>query len=388
MTLFTCLFMIFFVIVMLRFQSEVSSLSATSVKIIKSNQSDEVDSDYKVIDYNYYYDYEAIDKIPKYQNETPRYEDFSPAEPGKTKKPKKTTTTRATTTTSTQTTSTILSYTPSNNNNEYPSTQSTTTLGGNDEEPTTTEEITTTTTNEASTTSTPEVTTTTNPTTQSSSTTQSTSTSTDKVTINCREKVEELLAASQNAKKLSGNVCEVVKPYIGFNLTLGDIRTEVKVNIESLDRNMLLIYFPSHYKPFEGSSDELLSCIEIESESLTITDLSPSIAYLFCILYSGDKMVSPYQCQSFMVQKGTPWIFENQKEKLIVACIVGIVVMFTVGVAIAYATIFAFPMLLKGSDRVIIVKKELRSISNKLEVPDVPETPIYLTPLPRLVWNR
>lgn len=127
--------------------------------------------------------------------------------------------------------------------------------------------------------------------------------------------------------------------------------------------------------------------IEFFDHPIFIDDLTPSVPYLFCILYSDPQIISPYQCQSFMVEKGTPWILEKDQMLVIYLVVGAFFLSFFIGVAIAYFVVLEFPTLLRGSLKVIIVQdlKHDEEREKEEEKPEVPDQPIYLTPLPKSV---
>ncbi|XP_077286281.1 uncharacterized protein LOC143911304 isoform X2 [Arctopsyche grandis] len=143
--------------------------------------------------------------------------------------------------------------------------------------------------------------------------------------------------------------------YINFDLTSkGDKKFQIKID-SIMNNNDAIIWF-------EGRSDPnktfCRTNFKTDSE-FDVDDLEQGISYIFCYLHNG-RILSPWNCKS----KSTPppfslrpWIINEDKAFIIGIITFMLLICVFLGAVIVFIAIRKNPSLLRGSKRVVMVKK-------------------------------
>lgn len=168
---------------------------------------------------------------------------------------------------------------------------------------------------------------------------------------------------------LSKNInCEDNEAIIdGENVLIGDFETikiyietfengTVQVSVEGVDSGWFLIWFYRQNKNTE------LSCLYNSMPIFTINGLEEDRTYTFCVMHKYSKTISPFNCRPYYYMprdnSENVWLTVNDKITTISAVIVVYLSCTAIGSILGYCLLRMNPMLLKGSEGVVIVKKK------------------------------
>lgn len=194
----------------------------------------------------------------------------------------------------------------------------------------------------------------------------------------------------------------VFRPPVNFNITMYDYADEVKIIFEEVLEDMVMLYYPGFYDPFDKNfeDDSIVNCILIDESPTIIRNLITNMVYTFCSLHK-TPIFTPFQCKSHVTAEGMPWLYKEQKAVIITSLTLLFFLSLITGILMTYFLIRRIPTLIKGSKRVVIVNNRTKevmilprsnndSINNSCRKesatpihPMTPEPPTYLTPLPR-----
>jgi hypothetical protein len=191
------------------------------------------------------------------------------------------------------------------------------------------------------------------------------------------------------------------------------------------DLNNVLFYyninnqdeFPVYRKNVDAEPD-MISCKIDIFETLKVKNLIPGGTYLFCAANKNKNFDTPFNCLVHQVKRrweDEPWILQKQKVLIMSMTILIVFIVFLLGSVTAYAILWRRPTLLRGSKRVVLVSKQLKSVMVMPRVKSISQevsegdaqtvspadsrnssqksirkesSPNYLTPVPRLSISR
>ncbi|CAG9807493.1 unnamed protein product [Chironomus riparius] len=190
---------------------------------------------------------------------------------------------------------------------------------------------------------------------------------------------------------------------------------EVSIEINDFPFGSILLYYPSTDDPFapEKVYDERYSirCQTVTKTLIFVKNLAPNVIYNFCLIINVSNYqlpyISPFQCRSYEIEVGQPWLYEEQKTVILTSLSLLIIMALIVGIIMTYCLIRQIPTLIKGSKRVVLVNNRARevmilprnstqsssqSVSSSCHkeavTPIHNEAPTYLTPLPRQSFDQ
>jgi len=197
--------------------------------------------------------------------------------------------------------------------------------------------------------------------------------------------------------------------------TTGGTQNEVSVEINDFYSGTILLYYPATDDPFapDKNSDERYSirCQTVSKTLIIVKNLAPNVIYNFCLIINVSSYqmpgISPFQCRSYQIAVGKPWLYEEQKTVILTSLSLLIIMALVIGIILTYCLIRQIPTLIKGSKRVVLVNNRARevmilprsstqssnqSVSSSCRKESVSpiynEAPTYLTPLPRQSFDQ
>lgn len=190
---------------------------------------------------------------------------------------------------------------------------------------------------------------------------------------------------------------------------------EVSIEINDFLAGTALLYYPSSDDPFANDKDiderYSIRCLTVSKRNIFVKNLAPNVIYNFCLIINvptyNTPQISPFQCRSYQIAVGKPWLYEEQKPVILTSLSLLIIMALIVGIILTYCLIRRIPTLIKGSKRVVLVNNRAKevmilprsstqsssqSISSSCRKESVTpihhEPPTYLTPLPRQSFDR
>ncbi|XP_070502908.1 uncharacterized protein [Chironomus tepperi] len=191
---------------------------------------------------------------------------------------------------------------------------------------------------------------------------------------------------------------------------------EVVVEVSDFPLNTIMLYYPSNDDPFENDKEQderyTIRCQSVSNRHIFVKNIAPNVIYNFCIVinvsfypYQG---FSPFQCRSYQIVVGKPWLYEDQKSVILTSLSLIIITALIIGIILTYCLIRQIPTLIKGSKRVVLVNNRAKevmilprsstqssssqSVSSSCRKESVTpihnEPPTYLTPLPRQSFDH
>ncbi|XP_076618004.1 uncharacterized protein LOC143340209 [Colletes latitarsis] len=128
----------------------------------------------------------------------------------------------------------------------------------------------------------------------------------------------------------------------------------VLINLPDLEEGIVLLWFNSY------DVENSLSCAKNVKHTYLLQDIDPQTTYTICLLNDNDTTVSPLNCLAVTTQptyKSRTWLTNADKGVVFLTFSVSLLLFLVIGAFIAFMLIRRNPSLLRGSKRVMLVKR-------------------------------
>ncbi|XP_053994267.1 leucine-rich repeat transmembrane protein FLRT3-like [Hylaeus volcanicus] len=127
------------------------------------------------------------------------------------------------------------------------------------------------------------------------------------------------------------------------------------INLPDLEEGVMLLWFDN------DDVDRSLNCAKNVKHSYLLQGIDPQTTYTICLLNDNDtSFVSPLNCLAVTTNptyEASTWLTNADKSAVFLSLTVSLLLMLAIGAFIAFVLIWRNPSLLRGSKRVMLVKR-------------------------------
>ncbi|XP_017791348.1 PREDICTED: leucine-rich repeat transmembrane protein FLRT1-like [Habropoda laboriosa] len=156
------------------------------------------------------------------------------------------------------------------------------------------------------------------------------------------------------SRKLSSkNILQVPSRFPSFRVSKTSLERSVLVNLPDLNQGVTLLWFDN------DDVERTLCCAKNVKHSYLVRDIDPKAAYTICLL-DDNTPVSPLNCLAVVADPenySKTWLTNGDKSLVVSLSILSLVLLFLFGGFLSFLLIRKYPSLLRGSKRVMLVKR-------------------------------
>ncbi|XP_078050070.1 uncharacterized protein LOC144476752 [Augochlora pura] len=184
-----------------------------------------------------------------------------------------------------------------------------------------------------------------------------TTTEAERITVNCSlsQSISEEISVPVGLRRLLTSDLRLTARLQGFSVESVTDQS-IMLKLPSLEQQLTLLWFES------GDAERSVSCARHVSHIYQVQNIDPQTTYTLCLLNDNEDTLSPLNCLAATTlppYMSRPWLANKDKPEAIVVLTVTVILVFILGVVVAYFSIRKHPALLRGSKRVMLVKKNI-----------------------------
>jgi hypothetical protein len=144
------------------------------------------------------------------------------------------------------------------------------------------------------------------------------------------------LSCSSSEAKHNLNVTEPYSHLTVYEFSPGT----VDVTFDEIEEPLALVWLHALSATPSGNTDiSDVQCTNAINSPITINDLLPSKAYIFCLVKINSPNTSPFNCQPFMIHVDNIWLQKKDILWVTVVVIIFLIIAILIGVAGMYITL-------------------------------------------------
>lgn len=181
----------------------------------------------------------------------------------------------------------------------------------------------------------------------------STTTTTNKfIRVNCNV-TDTYVLQTYNSRKLRSTDAQFYPRFPNFYVS-EILDRSVMVNLPNLAEGVTLLWFDNN------NVYSSVRCAKNTRRSYLVQDIDPQTAYTICLLDDNGKFISPLNCLAVTTSaayESRSWLTNADKTLVLPLSIASLLLLFLVGGFLSFLLIRRHPTLLRGSKRVMLVKR-------------------------------
>lgn len=164
-----------------------------------------------------------------------------------------------------------------------------------------------------------------------------------------------LLRSGIKLRKLMSNDFLQIRPQFPRFYISGDLDRGVLVNLPDLDQLVTLLWFNN------DDVENSINCVKNVKRSYLVQNIDPQTTYTICLLLDNENTVwSPLNCLAVTTSptyEYRTWLTNGDKSLVFSVLTFSSIVLFLVGIVVTLLTVRRHPILLRGSKRLMFVKR-------------------------------
>ncbi|CAK9831614.1 Leucine-rich repeat transmembrane protein FLRT1 [Anthophora retusa] len=184
------------------------------------------------------------------------------------------------------------------------------------------------------------------------STTQTSSIATGTIKVNCKA-AYTFLQKVGTRKLLGTDFLQFPTRFSNFYISKTSTEGSILVNLPDLKEGVTLLWFNN------DDAEHTLCCAKNVKHSYLVQNIDPKAAYTICLL-DDNIVVSPLNCLAIVASPSRyseAWLTNGDKSLVVSLSILSLILLFIFGGFLSFLLIRKHPSLLRGSKRVMLVKR-------------------------------